>query len=176
MVLAVFAGSWTLWQIAGAIARRAGPNHQIRSAHGFGIIYICAVALVTVTALVERNRVSDWFGRPPGFDGRGLHWAANWAGVKDRPYFGWGWLAAWHTPEFQVRISPEIATDIWSHSAYFDLVLGGGVVAAVIFVAIVVAAFAGLADMALRVPLIGALPGRARRRRSSSPTLRSHSS
>ena len=158
MVLAVFVGSWTLWQIAGIIARRVRDDGRIRSARTLGIGYFCVVSVVTVTALVERNRVSAWLGRPPEFDGRGLHWSANWAGVQDRPFFGWGWLAAWHTPEFRVRLSPEIANDIWSHSAYFDLLLGGGVVAAGIFVAIVVAAFAGLADMALRVPLIGALP------------------
>ncbi len=146
MVLAVFAGSWTLWQIAGVIARRVRDDRRTRSVWGFGIVYFCVVAVVTVTALVERNRVSAWLGRPPEFDGRGLHWSANWAGVKDRPFFGWGWLAAWHTPEFRVRLHPEIANDIWSHSAYFDLVLGGGVVAAVIFAAIVVVAFAGLAE------------------------------
>jgi hypothetical protein len=158
MVLAVFAGSWTLWQIAGLVVRRRDERRPIRSTWKLGVGYLCCVAVITVTALVERNRVSAWFGRPPGFDGRGLHWSANWLGIKDRPVFGWGWLAAWHTPQFRVRLNSEIANDIWSHSAYFDLVLGGGVIAGVIFAAIVIAAFTGLADMAVRVPVLGAFP------------------
>ena len=41
---------------------------------------------------------------------------------------GWGWFAAWFDPSFHEHVPALIAYDAWSHSGYFDVLLGGGIV------------------------------------------------
>jgi O-antigen ligase len=61
-----------------------------------------------------------------------------------RPWHGWGWLSAWHTPEFFRQGVWWAAWDTtWAHSGYFDLLLGGGVPAAALFAAFVATAARG---------------------------------
>lgn len=71
------------------------------------------------------------------FNQRSGLWALSWDGVLDKPWHGWGWLAAWRTPLF--LLSKEEPTWMalgfeWSHSGYMDLLLGGGFIAAILFV------------------------------------------
>jgi len=48
---------------------------------------------------------------------------------------GWGWMAAWRSPDFYNfgLWIPEWDT-VWSHNGYHDILLGGGVLGGVIFV------------------------------------------
>ena len=71
------------------------------------------------------------------FNQRSGLWTLSWQGFLEKPWLGWGWMAAWHDPLF--LSSQEGPTWMawglqWSHNAYHDLLLGGGVPAAVFFV------------------------------------------
>jgi O-antigen ligase len=48
-------------------------------------------------------------------------------------------LATWRTPAFRATLPPA-ATDVWSHSGYLDMALGGGVFAVILFAAVLVTA------------------------------------
>jgi O-antigen ligase len=68
------------------------------------------------------------------FNARSPLWSQSWAGILDKPLFGWGWMAAWYTPAF-LKLGSWWATwnSTWSHNGYHDVVLGGGIVAATLF-------------------------------------------
>jgi O-antigen ligase len=72
------------------------------------------------------------------FNSRNGLWAQNWTGFLEKPFQGWGWMAARKTPSFfrQGVWWAAFETD-WSHNGYHDLLLGGGVLAAVLFVGVV---------------------------------------
>lgn len=74
------------------------------------------------------------------FNQRGGLWLLSWDGFTRRPLQGWGWMAAWHTPLFLLS-NGEPTWLTWglhsSHSGYFDLLLGGGIPALVLFAAFV---------------------------------------
>jgi O-antigen ligase len=66
-------------------------------------------------------------------------WHYSWTGVLERPVLGWGWRAAWSTPEFLKR-------DLWwttsgaqfSHNGFLEVLLGGGFIAGLMFLVFVV--------------------------------------
>lgn len=101
------------------------------------------VVLPWVLALLAR-----WFGRftrPFGIGGRENLWMASVDGFLERPWFGWGWMAAWESLTFFPR---ELwlwreRTGPWSHSSYYDIALGGGVVAVALFAVFVATALRG---------------------------------
>ena len=72
------------------------------------------------------------------FNSRNGLWAQNWTGFLEKPFQGWGWMAARKTPSFfrQGVWWAAFETD-WSHNGYHDLLLGGGVLAAVLFAGVV---------------------------------------
>ena len=66
---------------------------------------------------------------------RRAFWSLSWSAILENPWFGWGWMAAWRSPDFfnfGLWI-PEWDT-VWSHNGYHDILLGGGVIAGVLFV------------------------------------------
>lgn len=59
----------------------------------------------------------------------------NWSGFLEKPWLGWGWMAARFNPQFFKQGTWWAAVETqWSHNGYHDLLLGGGVLAAVLFV------------------------------------------
>ena len=74
-----------------------------------------------------------WLGEEDFFNGRAAIWHYGWTGFLDRPIFGWGWMSAWKSSIFLKR-------DLWwtvqeaqfSHSAYIDVLLGGGIIGAIL--------------------------------------------
>ena len=69
------------------------------------------------------------------FNGRSAIWNYSWTGFLDRPLIGWGWMSAWRTPSFLHRdLWWSFTNTGWSHSGYMDVLLGGGFIAAVLFV------------------------------------------
>jgi exopolysaccharide production protein ExoQ len=96
---------------------------------------VVASALVIGTALTYVAKSASVFGRVETFSARAPIWSMNWSGFLERPLLGWGWQAAWHVPQFFKQgvwwvVSLE---NNWAHSGYFDLLLGGGVVAGLLF-------------------------------------------
>jgi len=92
--------------------------------------------------------LARWFGRftrPFGIGGRENIWMASVDGFLERPWFGWGWMAAWESLTFfpeELWLWREL-TGPWSHSSYYDIVLGGGIVAVVLFAAFVATSLSG---------------------------------
>jgi len=74
--------------------------------------------------------------RVPSLIPRQVLWSLSWSGFMEKPWHGWGWMAAWRTPEF---FNADASTWLsawdssWAHNGYHDLLLGGGIVAAVLF-------------------------------------------
>ena len=63
------------------------------------------------------------------FNGRSAIWNFSWGGFLERPIFGWGWRAAWETPEFLKRdLLWSTAGAAWSHNGYLEILLGGGII------------------------------------------------
>jgi O-antigen ligase len=61
-------------------------------------------------------------------------WSLSWAGIQEKPWFGWGWMAAWQTDEFFGESSSWLTWgSLWSHNGYHDVLLGGGSIAGVLF-------------------------------------------
>jgi O-antigen ligase len=71
------------------------------------------------------------------FNQRSGLWTLSWQGFLEKPWLGWGWMAAWNDPLF---LSSQAGSTWmtwgmqWSHNAYQDLLLGGGAPAALFFV------------------------------------------
>jgi O-antigen ligase len=76
------------------------------------------------------------------FNSRGALWSHAWSGVLAKPVMGWGWLAAWHVREFwdQGQWWSVWGENDWSHSGYFDMMLGGGFPAIVLLTVFVLIA------------------------------------
>ena len=67
---------------------------------------------------------------------RRVFWSQSWLGILEKPWLGWGWMAAWRNPEFfRLGFPPPDWVNSWSHNGYHDMVLGGGIVAGLIFCA-----------------------------------------
>ena len=144
IALAVAVGTWVLW-----IFVRLWRHRKVSpSLTALGRLHLMMLVTGCGLIAVSASRVSRLFGRPPGFDSRDLYWRADWRGVRIHPLRGWGWLAAWSTPSFRSHLAGPISTDFWSHNAYFDVALGGGLVAAVMFAAVVVLGFGAAARVA----------------------------
>ena len=68
------------------------------------------------------------------FNSRRALWSVNWSGFLEKPWLGWGWMAARYNPDFFRLGEWWVAFETqWSHNGYHDLLLGGGVLAAVLF-------------------------------------------
>jgi O-antigen ligase len=68
------------------------------------------------------------------FNSRRALWSVNWSAFLEKPWLGWGWMAARYNPDFFGLGEWWVAFETqWSHNAYHDLLLGGGLLAAVIF-------------------------------------------
>jgi O-antigen ligase len=101
-----------------------------------------AAATVSVGALgffFALRGVGDVLGiadRVPSLIPRQVLWSLSWSGFLEKPWHGWGWMAAWRTPEF---FNADASTWLsawdssWAHNGYHDLLLGGGIVAALLF-------------------------------------------
>jgi O-antigen ligase len=96
---------------------------------------VVASALVIGTALTYIAKSASVFGRVETFSARAPIWSMNWSGFLERPLLGWGWQAAWNVPQFlnQGVWWAVPFENNWAHSGYFDLLLGGGVVAGLLF-------------------------------------------
>ena len=103
---------------------------------GAALLILSTVGFLASVAFNER--LSDWSGRSAGFSGRLEFWRASVTGFRERPWFGWGWLSAWRTYESSRSCRPRLSNFVWSHSAYLDLALGGGIVAVALAVVLAV--------------------------------------
>ena len=66
-------------------------------------------------------------------------WDFSWTGFLERPWFGWGSGVAWSNPIFRrMDLYWTVENIGHSHSAYFDVLLSGGILAGILFFAYLV--------------------------------------
>ena len=129
-------GTWLLVTAWLALYRR-GISHQALIAMW---MTVASVIVALPWVLVFGIRSLGGFLERFGIGGREGLWVLSYDGFLQRPWFGWGWMSAWETPNFLPRElwtwQREIAGP-WSHSSFYDVLLGGGLVATLLFLAMV---------------------------------------
>lgn len=150
----------TFWLVVRVVGKRSGEQHPIvRYSHA---LYVISVATGIWLLLTVQERVLTALGQTTDFSGRLAHWRFSWNGFLEKPFIGYGWQAAWRDPEFLkgpgwwalpnvkriVADSGSISLAVdpdrsWSHSGYFDVLLGGGVIAGVIMIVLLVSVVVG---------------------------------
>ena len=107
------------------------------------------IAVAVAVFLRSASDVSVASAETATFNSRGALWSMSWSAIQLKPWQGWGWLAAWHTPEFFVQGKWWAIWDTtWSHNGYHDVLLGGGVPAGVLFMLYVVSSARNLDKLA----------------------------
>jgi O-antigen ligase len=136
--LLAFGAVFFFWEALrrSSLKRFLGNIKQTRS------VYAAFIALVTIfswLAIQFQSEVLQVFGETVDFNGRSEIWKYSWNGFLDRPLLGWGWMSAWRSWAFmKMDFWWTVEGVMWSHNAYLDLLLGGGVFVVSIFIAAVV--------------------------------------
>jgi exopolysaccharide production protein ExoQ len=101
-------------------------------------VFTATVAIVSFFSLRLVGGSTTVSGETATFNSRGALWSLSWTGFLEKPFHGWGWMSAWHTPQFFKQGTWWAVFDTtWSHNGYHDLLLGGGVLSGLLFVAVV---------------------------------------
>jgi len=153
LALCMALGSLIGWLLLRELTRRIRRNLQplaapLASAMS-GILMFFALRWVGGSTTVS--------GETATFNSRGALWSLSWSGFLEKPFHGWGWMSAWHTPQFFKQGTWWAVIDTtWSHNGYHDLLLGGGVLTLVLFAAVVLF---GLRSVGACHSLSEAIPG-----------------
>ncbi len=129
---AIAIGSWLLISGWLALHRRMGQSRSLTSIW----MSVAAVLLSLPWILVFGIKSMGGFLERFGIGGREGLWVLSHDGFLQKPWFGWGWMSAWETPNFLPRELWNWQRDIagpWSHSSFYDILLGGGLIAVVLF-------------------------------------------
>ena len=113
-----------------------GNFKQARSVYA---VFIALVVVCSWGAIQFQSKVLQAFGETVTFNGRSEIWKYSWNGFLDRPLLGWGWMSAWRSWAFmKMDLWWTVEGVMWSHNAYLDVLLGGGVFAVGVLVAAVI--------------------------------------
>lgn len=97
-------------------------------------VFVALTLLIAWVGFRYQTTIVKWFGKADFFNGRSALWHYSWTGFLDRPLSGWGWRAAWSTPEFLKRdLWWTIGDASWSHNGFLEVLLGGGIVGGLLF-------------------------------------------
>ena len=130
----VFAAVWAFWTVVRSLVRRKRLTSQSLQRFVYPLFIVSATALAWVTVKLQSVLLAV-FGETVNFNGRSAIWQYSWTGFLDRPLIGWGWMSAWRTPPFLRRdLWWSFVNTGWSHSGYMDILLGGGIVAVIVFI------------------------------------------
>jgi len=120
------------WMVVRAATSRLGTLRMLR--HHAAPITLTLLAIVAVIALRQIGDATNISGDAATFNSRRALWSVNWSGFLEKPWLGWGWMAARFNPAFFKQGTWWAAAETqWSHNGYHDLLLGGGALAAVLF-------------------------------------------
>ena len=133
-------GAAVVAAVASAIWIAVGRWKKATDAPLLAIQRVVYPAFVLITLLIAwvgfryQSAIVGWFGKADFFNGRSALWHYSWTGFLDRPLVGWGWRAAWSTPEFLKRdLWWTTAGASWSHNGFLEVLLGGGIVGGLLF-------------------------------------------
>ena len=131
----VFGIVWIFWTVIRWVMRRRilVPRQLLQTVYPS---FLLGVILLTWAGFSYQRLLLRLLGNNLDFSGRTILWRFSWDGFTDRPLIGWGWMSAWQTPNFfHEREFWWALTDVtWSHSALMDVLLGGGIVGAVLLI------------------------------------------
>ena len=136
--LIAFVGIFMFWELLrrSSLRRFLQQDKHIRSVVA---IFIALVALCSWLAIQFQSKVLGLFGETVSFNGRSEIWKYSWNGFLDRPFQGWGWLSAWRSWAFmRMDLWWTVEGVSWSHNAFLDVLLGGGVFAVGLLIAAIV--------------------------------------
>jgi len=122
-----------IWVAVGGWYKKTGaPLERIEQ-----VVYPTFVVISLLIAWVGfrfQSVIISLFGKADYFNGRSALWHYSWTGFLDRPVIGWGWRAAWSTPEFLKRDLWWTTTGAtWSHNGFLEVLLGGGLIGGLLF-------------------------------------------
>jgi O-antigen ligase len=142
-------GTWTVM--------RWGAQHVFSRVRDFtAALSVAFMAVAAVVALCAVSGLATVSGETATFNSRGPLWSLSWSGFLEKPLQGWGWMAAWRTIKFFEQGEWWAVWDAeWSHNGYHDLLLGGGVLAAVLFAGVV---WCGMREIGSQASLREAVP------------------
>lgn len=130
----VFASVWAFWTVIRSLIRRKRLDKNVLARIVFPS-FIVGATLLTWATVRFQSVVLSFFGETIDFNGRSELWRYSWVGFLERPLVGWGWLSAWRSPNFFKHDKWWAITNTeWSHSGYMDVLLGGGIIAAMLFI------------------------------------------
>lgn len=135
--LAAFIAVFLFWEVSRKLPLRKhlAEARQIKKVYSG---FIVLVAMCSWFAIQFQSKVLQAFGETVTFNGRSEIWKYSWNGFLEKPLSGWGWLSAWRSWAFmRMDLWWTVEGVSWSHNAYLDLLLGGGVLAAILFAAAV---------------------------------------
>ena len=136
--LIAFAAVLAFWEVL----RKSPLRNQLNNVKQTRSLYTAFIALVAICSLLAiqfQSKVLQAFGETVSFNGRSEIWKYSWNGFLDRPLLGWGWMSAWRSWAFmKMDLWWTVEGVMWSHNAYLDVLLGGGVLAVAILVAAVI--------------------------------------
>jgi O-antigen ligase len=135
--LAAFIAVLLFWEAVrkSSLHRYLGEARQAKEIYS---VFIALAAICSWLAIQFQSRVLQAFGETVTFNGRSEIWKYSWNGFLERPVLGWGWLSAWRSWAFmKMDLWWTVEGVSWSHNAYLDLLLGGGVLAVLLFAAAV---------------------------------------
>jgi O-antigen ligase len=135
--LVTFVAVLSFWEVA----RRSPLRKYLSDTRQTNKVYAGFIALVVMCswfAIQFQSKVLQAFGETVTFNGRSEIWKYSWNGFLEKPLLGWGWLSAWRSWAFmRMDLWWTVEGVSWSHNAYLDLLLGGGVLAVLLFAAAV---------------------------------------
>jgi O-antigen ligase len=135
--LIAFVAVFAFWEVL----RKSPLRNQLNNVKQTRSLYAAFIALVAICSLLAiqfQSKVLQAFGETVSFNGRSEIWKYSWNGFLDRPLLGWGWMSAWRSWAFmKMDLWWTVEGVTWSHNAYLDVLLGGGVLAVVLLVAAV---------------------------------------
>ena len=130
--LAVAAGAVVVW---GILRWSGGKISRLRFLVSLAApITLVILGITLFVALREIGRLGGVSTEVATLNSRRAFWSLSWSAFLEKPLFGWGWMAAWRNPEFFGSGFWNPAWDVaWSHNGYLDILLGGGVLAGLLF-------------------------------------------
>ena len=135
--LVTFIAVFVFWEAVrkSSLKRYLSEARQVRKVYSG---FIALAITCSWLAVQFQSKVLQAFGETVTFNGRSEIWKYSWNGFLERPLLGWGWLSAWRSWAFmKMDLWWTVEGVSWSHNAYLDLLLGGGVLAVLLFAAAV---------------------------------------